>query len=367
MLKVEQLTKFYATPQGRLHAVKRISFEVPQGAFFTLLGPSGCGKTTTLRSIAGLERPRAGTITVDGTVVYSSAQGVFVAPNKRNFGMVFQSYAIWPHMNVFENAAFPLEVGSRRLTRQAIRDKVMRVLHTVGLDELAEREATGLSGGQQQRLALARALVMEPRLLLLDEPLSNLDAKLREDTRVELRELVKRLGITTVYVTHDQLEALTMSDAVAVMKDGLIVQEASPVDIYRQPKERFVASFIGLATFIDGRVSQAAGADGLGVVDTPCGALRCVVPVGAANGAAATIVLRPEDLTLASPDASPATQNILSGKVIAASFIGEGIEYHAALTGGVTARFKLHAAQAFEQGAAVRLQIPPASCRALIA
>ena len=188
MLSVKSLYTEYASEHGTVvKAAQNVSFDVPEGKLFTLLGPSGCGKTTTLRSIAGLERPVSGEIAVGGRIVYSSGQGIFVAPNKRNFGMVFQSYAIWPHMNVFQNVAFPLDV--RKLPRKEIRERVMRVLAAVQLDHLVDREATKLSGGQQQRLALARALVMEPQLLLLDEPLSNLDAKLRDAMRTELKRL----------------------------------------------------------------------------------------------------------------------------------------------------------------------------------
>src|SRR5437588_3780375 len=225
MLRVEGLYTEYPNEKGEIvRAAQDVTFTVPEGKLFTLLGPSGCGKTTTLRSIAGLERPRVGEIAVNDRVVYSSSKGIFVVPNRRGFGMVFQSYAIWPHMSVFQNAAFPLEVGEKRKTRQEIRDKVMRVLGAVQLDHVADREATKLSGGQQQRLALARALVMEPALLLLDEPLSNLDAKLREDMRFELKRLQRELGITCVYVTHDQTEALAMSNEVAVMRDGQVRQ-----------------------------------------------------------------------------------------------------------------------------------------------
>src|SRR5229473_1435567 len=199
MLSVSALYTEYANERGgAVKAAQNVSFEVPEGKLFTLLGPSGCGKTTTLRSIAGLEKPTAGEIEVGGRTVYSSGKGIFVAPNKRNFGMVFQSYAIWPHMNVFQNAAFPLAV--RRLPKKEIRERVMRMLSAVALDELVDRDATKLSGGQQQRLALARALVMEPQLLLLDEPLSNLDAKLRDRMRSELKRLQRDLGLTTVYV-----------------------------------------------------------------------------------------------------------------------------------------------------------------------
>ena len=244
MLSVRSLYTEYANEHGAaVKAAQDVSFDVPEGKLFTLLGPSGCGKTTTLRSIAGLEKPTAGEIEVAGRFVYSSSKGIFVAPNKRNFGMVFQSYAIWPHMNVFQNVAFPLEV--RRLPKKEIRDKVMRVLQAVALDELVDRDATKLSGGQQQRLALARALVMEPQLLLLDEPLSNLDAKLRDRMRSELKRLQRDLNLTTVYVTHDQSEALALSHEIAVMNEGRVVQVGTPRQIYEQPTERFVADFVG--------------------------------------------------------------------------------------------------------------------------
>src|SRR3989454_12586545 len=259
MLSVKALYTEYAGDQGQpVRAAQNVSFEVPEGKLFTLLGPSGCGKTTTLRSIAGLEKPTAGEIEADGRLVYSSEKGIFVAPNRRNFGMVFQSYAIWPHMNVFQNAAFPLQVGERKLSRKEIRDKVLRVLTAVQLNELADREATKLSGGQQQRLALARALVMEPQLLLLDEPLSNLDAKLRERMRFELKRLQRELGITTVYVTHDQSEALALSHSIAVMNRGVIQQTGTPREIYERPGNQFVADFVGTTNFLDATVSAPA-------------------------------------------------------------------------------------------------------------
>src|SRR5437867_1917113 len=255
MLKVEGLFTEYPNERGQIvRAAQDVSFEVPRGKLFTLLGPSGCGKTTTLRSIAGLEKPISGEIAIDGRVVYSSSKGIFVAPNKRNFGMVFQSYAIWPHMNVFQNVAFPLEV--RRLSRKEIRERVERVLTAVQLDHLVNREATKLSGGQQQRLALARALVMEPQLLLLDEPLSNLDAKLRDAMRTELKRLQRELSLTTVYVTHDQSEALALSHEIAVMNEGRIIQVGTPRQIYEQPHDKFVADFVGTTNFIGGTVTS---------------------------------------------------------------------------------------------------------------
>src|SRR5258705_596901 len=216
MLSVSALNTEYRTGRGQiLRAARDIGFEVEKGKLFTLLGPSGCGKTTTLRSIAGLERPLSGEIAVNGRIVFASSRNIVVALNRRNFGMVFQSYAIWPHMTVFENAAFPLQVRGN-LSRQAIAERVGKVLAVVALDELAQREATKLSGGQQQRLALAPPIVMEPELLLLDQPLSNLDAKLRERMRFELKRLQRELGVTTIYLTHDQAEApaLPQEDAV---------------------------------------------------------------------------------------------------------------------------------------------------------
>src|SRR5205085_1646281 len=291
MLKVTSLFTEYASEHGAVvKAAQDVSFEVPEGKLFTLLGPSGCGKTTTLRSIAGLERPSSGEIEVAGRTVYSSNRRIFIAPNKRNFGMVFQSYAIWPHMNVFQNVAFPLEV--RKLPKKAIRDKVMRVLAAVQLDHLVDREATKLSGGQQQRLALARALVMEPQLLLLDEPLSNLDAKLRDRMRIELKRLQRELGLTTVYVTHDQSEALALSHEIAVMNDGFVVQVGTPRQIYEQPHNQFVADFVGTTNFIGGTVASLEGVRC--VVSSAVGELKAQASEGLTKNALVIVSVRPE-------------------------------------------------------------------------
>ncbi|MGZ3361075.1 MAG: ABC transporter ATP-binding protein, partial [Xanthobacteraceae bacterium] len=222
MLQVESLTKVYS-PGENGGGIRNIGFDVTAGEFYTLLGPSGCGKTTTLRAVAGLEVPTAGRMTLEGRTIFDSGKGVFMPANQRRLGMVFQSYAVWPHMTVFENTAFPLRMlRGKRWSELDIRQRVMRTLETMGLASFASRSAAQLSGGQQQRLSLARALVAEPRLLLLDEPLSNLDALLREQMRSELRRLQKEVGITTVYVTHDQSEALALSDRIAVMHDGRI-------------------------------------------------------------------------------------------------------------------------------------------------
>jgi iron(III) transport system ATP-binding protein len=253
-----------------------------------------------------------------------------------------------------------------RFNRSQIVDKVKQALALVQLSGLEDRPAPFLSGGQQQRLALARALVREPKVLLLDEPLSNLDAKLREDTRVELRELVKRLGITTVYVTHDQLEALTMSDVVAVMNQGRIVQEASPRDIYRAPTERFVANFIGQANFLEGRITGLPqGSTKLGKVETPSGTLDCLIPYDARVGDTVTAVVRPEDITIFDSN-KHSVQNRLTGKIANVLFIGDAMEYQLELAGSQRMRIRLHPSVSVGEGDTVSVHIPSEQCRALV-
>ena len=330
MLKVEGLCTEYPNERGEIvKAAQDVSFEVPEGKLFTLLGPSGCGKTTTLRSIAGLEHPRLGEIAVGERVVYSSRGNIFVAPNRRGFGMVFQSYAIWPHMNVFQNAAFPLAVGRRKLSRQEIRDKVLRVLTAVQLEGLADREATKLSGGQQQRLALARALAMEPQLLLLDEPLSNLDAKLREAMRFELKRLQRELRITTVYVTHDQSEALALSHSIAVMNEGRIQQIATPREIYEKPRSRFVADFVGTTNFLDATVLGRGGESGTFRVRTEVGDMEVHSGEDLRDGDRVVLSIRPEDVDLA--DARPSGANVWEGRVDQKVFLGEFVDFQVKL------------------------------------
>ena len=328
MLSVKSLSTEYPGERGQaIRAAQDVSFEVPDGKLFTLLGPSGCGKTTTLRSIAGLERPKSGEIAVRGRLVYSSAQGIFVAPNRRDFGMVFQSYAIWPHMNVYQNAAFPLEVRGGKLSRKEIAAKVMGVLRAVALDDLADRAATKLSGGQQQRLALARALVMEPQLLLLDEPLSNLDAKLRERMRFELKRIQRELGLTTVYVTHDQTEALALSHMIAVMNQGRIVQIGSPRDIYERPSDRFVADFVGTTNFLDA-VVLAGGGEGGCRVRAALGDLNVQCVDRLAANAAVVVSVRPEDVELSEqPQKATDGDNFYAGTVLAKAFLGDCLDF----------------------------------------
>src|SRR5690242_1128795 len=272
-LRVDSLVKRFSADAERAAAVNRISFSVPKGKLFTLLGPSGCGKTTTLRCIAGLERPEEGTISVAGNPQVDAKRDIFVAPHRRGIGMVFQSYAIWPHMTVYQNVAYALEV--RRTPRDEVRRRTMEALERVGLAGLAERAAPHLSGGQQQRVALARAIVGRPSLLLFDEPLSNLDAKLRERMRAEIRELQQRLHLTAIYVTHDQAEALALSDTIAVMEAGKILALGSPREIYAAPASRFVADFVGATNIVRGRALGARQADGTAPVETGFGIVRC--------------------------------------------------------------------------------------------
>jgi iron(III) transport system ATP-binding protein len=365
VLSVRSLNTEYPSQRGpAVKAAQNVTFEVPEGELFTLLGPSGCGKTTTLRSIAGLERPTSGEIQVGGRVVYSSQKGVFVPPNKRDFGMVFQSYAIWPHMNVFQNAAFPLQVRSNRLSSQQVRDKVMRVLHAVGLDHLADREATKLSGGQQQRLALARALVMEPKLLLLDEPLSNLDAKLRERMRFELKRIQRELGLTTIYVTHDQSEALALSHEIAVMNEGKIVQIGSPRDIYEKPQAKFVADFIGTTNFIDGIVVGKDDRSGHWQVNTAIGPMR-VNADGLTRDAPVVISVRPEDVELSDdPPANADAYNVTSGIVDQKVFLGEYVDFQVKV-GGTMLLARAHPSLRTPIGDPIHIRMNPEKCIAL--
>ena len=325
-MRVSNLEKTFVSVSGALRAARDVSFIVGTGQFFTLLGPSGCGKTTTLHCIAGLQTPDAGEILMDDVVLFSSQQGIDVPASRRDIGMVFQSYAIWPHMTVFENVAFPLIYGHRRPPRDEVRTRVMRALSLVKLDKLADRAAPFLSGGQQQRVALARALVHEPPLLLFDEPLSNLDAKLREEMRVELRELITSLGMTTIYVTHDQIEALAMSDQIALMRDGGIVQQGTPRDVYFHPNDAFVAEFLGSTNILRGRLVDHEADQRRGIVETPLGRFGCVPACGMAAGAAADLVIRPEGFRLCDATTPADAPNQIQGQIETVTFNGGSVE-----------------------------------------
>jgi ABC-type Fe3+/spermidine/putrescine transport system ATPase subunit len=287
---------------GEVTAVSGVSLSIQQGDLVTLLGPSGCGKTTTLRLIAGFEFPTSGRILLDGNGIND------LPPHRRDMSMVFQSYAIFPHLNVFENIAYGLNVQKR--PRDEIKRRVARVLDLVELTGLENRAPNQLSGGQQQRVALARALIMEPKVLLMDEPLSNLDAKLREQMRTEIRRIQKRLGITSVYVTHDQVEAMTLSDQVVVMNQGKIEQVGPPDEIYRRPRTRFVADFIGSSNSFAGTcLPDGVDVPGLGVLRGRATEI--------ASGETAVLVVRPEDISLVAPG-----EGLLAGTVLDTQFYG---------------------------------------------
>jgi iron(III) transport system ATP-binding protein len=346
----------------RVFAVNDVSFTVEPGELFTLLGPSGCGKSTTLRSIAGLEQPDSGIVSVGGTVLFAAGGGaekrVNVPANKRGLGMVFQSYAIWPHMTVFENVAFPLRVRARkqRPNKREIYERVERVLETMELLQYADRHATKLSGGQQQRLALARAIVVEPSLLLLDEPLSNLDAKLRESLRFELKRLQRELGITSIYVTHDQIEALSLSSNIAVMRAGEIVQLGKPRDIYENPQNKFVAQFIGTSNFIDGTVKARTGE--CYVVETLEGRLTLDAALDVSPGTEVVVSIRPEAVMLTTDRPLDAV-NVWEGNVTTRAFLGDAVDHVVAVgKRDIRARCLPHISHA--PGTTVYMQMDPA-------
>jgi iron(III) transport system ATP-binding protein len=361
MIVVKNLTKIFNTgKQDPVRAVDGVSFEVPEGKFFTLLGPSGCGKTTTLRMIAGLERPENGEISINGDLVFSSTGAAFKPPYQRDIGMVFQSYAIWPHMTVFENVAFPLTVGKRKCGKKELKERVSKALAIVQLDGLEDRPAPQLSGGQQQRLALARALVCEPKVFLLDEPLSNLDAKLREQMRIELRELQRSLKLTTIYVTHDQAEALAMSNIVAVMSKGKIIQQGKPREIYENPSNPFTANFIGTTNFIRGKVVGDPIEDGARLVETPHGELLCYVPNSILKGAPVLISVRPQNV-LISKEQIPSAQNVLEGRLRVAVFLGEYVDCQVEI-GQEVLRAHMHSRLQVHRGEAVYIHLPRDVC-----
>jgi iron(III) transport system ATP-binding protein len=363
-VSITDLVKTY--PGQAIPAVKGISLDIEAGEFFTLLGPSGCGKTTTLRAVAGLESPDQGEIVVGGRRFFSGAHNVNLPAHSRGLGMVFQSYAIWPHMTVSQNVAFPLRIAkrSKRLSKTEIARRVEESLSMVQLEAYNDRPATKLSGGQQQRLALARALVAQPPVMLLDEPLSNLDAKLRDSMREQLKRLQRTLHITSIYVTHDQIEALALSNRIAVMRDGQIEQIGRPRDIYLQPRTRFVADFIGRTNFIDGTVAELR-ADGVMVVKTGVGAIETANSVERAVGDDVVIAVRPESIGLARAGAPTSGPNVSRAVVTNRQFLGEQTEHTVRLGDGTELTVRSDPNLSIPPGEDVQVIVPPESCRAL--
>jgi len=359
MIEIQGLRKSYDTRYGPVEAVRGIDLRVNEGEFCVLLGPSGCGKTTTLRCVAGLERPDAGTIVIGDRKVSDAHAGIFVPVEKRDIGMVFQSYAVWPHMTVLRNVAFPLTEGWRRTQSAEVERRVKLALERVHLQGLEKRSATELSGGQQQRVALARAIVIEPKVLLMDEPLSNLDARLREELRTEIRRLTRDLGVTTLYVTHDQAEALSMGDVICVMNRGEILQMGNPEKIYQEPASVFVAEFVGKMNFLRGRV------EGKDAVSSQFGTMQCLLPEGFGAGRDVVLAIRPEHLeVLEDSESAAADTNTVGGELSSRWYLGDNVFCEVTvnqqvLMARVSQDLKL------ELGSKVRLRLPVRRLRVL--
>jgi len=339
-------------------AVNHIGLQVNKGEMLTLLGPSGCGKTTTLRCIAGLEKPEDGEIVIDGKPMLSEG---FIHPSKRGIGMVFQNYAVWPHMKVYKNIVYGLRL--QRISKKSIKERALEVLELVGLKGLEERYPAQLSGGQQQRVALARALVRNPKVLLLDEPLSNLDAKLREKMRFEIKSLVRRMGITAVYVTHDQAEAMVISDRIAVMDSGNVVQVGTPQDIYERPANRFVADFIGTMNFLAGEIVQVLQEADAVYLRTEFGQkMLCKTPSSPAPTAGKIVYasIRPEDVALfVEPPQS--RENLFKGTIVHRAYLGNFLYFFVSVDGTmIRVQVPHHLPQ--EEGQEVYLVLDPQKC-----
>ena len=315
MISITGLRKNYQSGDRAVAALQGIDLEVPRGEFFVLLGPSGSGKTTLLRSVAGLEKPDGGEISLNGKIVFSSNQGISEPPEAREIGMVFQSYAIWPHLTVAENIGLVLTHGRSRLGKREAQERIRYALSLVQLDDFEKRPARLLSGGQQQRVALARALAVNPALLLMDEPLSNLDARLREEVRTNIKLLASRLGITALYVTHDQVEAMVLADRIAVMAHGEILQIGNPFELYRSPANSQIAEFFGSINWLRGKQL------GDGRVDTEIGPL--VIAAARQYEGNVMVGIRPEDVKLVSAPLEP--ENCLAADVVAAVFLGDHV------------------------------------------
>ncbi len=365
MLTVRNLRKTYISDQGAVEAVCGVSFEVQKGQIFTLLGPSGCGKSTTLRCIAGIETPNEGEILLGDHEVFNTAKGINVPINERGAGMVFQSYAIWPHMTVYENVVFPLRHGPNKAPKKEWRPRAMQALERVQMASMADRPAPLLSGGQQQRVALARALVYEPTVLLLDEPLSNLDAKLRVSMRTELQGLIKDLKVTTLYVTHDQEEALVLSDLIGVMRNGLIQQLEAPRDIYMNPTSAYVAGFVGQTNFIEGTV-QEDPSQGKLTVACSFGNVECTAPGLAdtySSGDRVLVTIRPEEI-VSFAEAGQHQPNTFPATVLRTIFIGNRTQCELQI-GSERCQTEVEGRTTLNTGTKISAQLPPDRIRIL--
>jgi iron(III) transport system ATP-binding protein len=351
-LTLDHLTKKFPArgTVGEVTAADDVSLNIDKGEFVTLLGPSGCGKTTTLRLIAGFEFPTSGTISLDGQRIND------VPPNRRDMAMVFQSYAIFPHLTVYENIAYGLKI--KKLPGPEIKKRIERVMALTKLTGLEGRAPNQISGGQQQRVALARALVVEPKVLLFDEPLSNLDAKLREEMRFEIRDLQKRLGITAIYVTHAQEEALVMSDKIAIMNKGRLVQLGTPEEIYEYPRTKFVADFIGLSDFIPVCVESVD--DNYTQVSFGGALLTASSAPGLLPKQLVTLFIRPNDVVIAGDGQS---QNILTGKVKQTTYLGDCFDYRVQVGDKLVVRVQANRSQRHAPGDLLRLHLPVDRCR----
>src|ERR1044072_1241122 len=334
-------------------AVDDVSFRIAAGEIVVLLGPSGCGKTTTLRCIAGLELPTSGTISIGGDTVAAPESGLHVPPRLRNIGMVFQSYAVWPHLTVTQNVNYPLR--HRKVPRDERARQVARVLELVGLTEYAARPVTQLSGGQMQRVALARALVYNPRILLLDEPLSNLDAKLRLRLRDELRRIIKEAKVTALYVTHDQAEAVVLGDRIGVMENGKLMQMSPPVELYNKPENLFVANFTGVSNLIKGEIASTPG-----TVKTAGGeAIQISAPIKGKSGDAVVVAVRPENIALRANGDAVSVVNSFPGRVIEGHFHGTQTTYAIETLGHRLEAIELGTVPRFNAEDQIRVVIPP--------
>src|SRR6185503_18084079 len=323
MIDIRSLTKIFKSGGESVRAVDAVDLRVHEKEFFVLLGLSGSGKTTLLRCVAGLEKADGGEIKLGEQIVSAPERGIFVPPEDRGIGMVFQSYAVWPHMTVFDNVAFPLTDGKRRMPRQAVRDRVMNALDLVQLKALADRPVPFLSGGQQQRVALARALAVEPKVLLMDEPLSNLDARLREEVRDEIRTLAKKLGITVLYVTHDQVEDMALADRIAVMSGGKILQIGGAEDLYHSPESRSVGEFLGSMNEFPGVIQDGNS------VKTALGIVHCTLPSAAYKEV--VVAIRPEDIGISRE--SGGQNNEFSAQLLSRLFLGDITVYDLSANG----------------------------------